>query len=404
LTPEQVDHLLEELREYHELFSPLFFRKEQRKWAFEYLQGLMSPIPRKSIEPMALHLPAGNVREMQQFIGAGAWDDGALLQRHRALVAESLGEEAGVLIIDGSDFPKKGEESVGVARQYCGATGKVDNCQAGVFLGYAGSRGSTLLDCRLYMPDQWHTPRWRKRRKRCGVPEELEFRTHPELAGDMIEAAREAGTLPGQWVTFDENFGRNPDLLDRVDGLGLWYLAEVPVSTQVWEKAPQTYVPSAPARGRRPTKERLRPGEPKAIRVDELSKGLSPRRWRRYFVKDGEKGVQEAEFAFVRATAVRNKLPGSSVWVVFRRGLEPGSELKIYLSNAPADTPRDEFVRVSGMRWPIETCFREGKEILGMDQYEVRSWRGWHHHMTLVILAHHFLVRLKLKRKKALRH
>jgi len=158
LAPRDVEGLLDELRAYHASFSPLFARAEQRHWALQYLQGLLLDLPRKSVEPMALALRDGNIRAMQQFIGEGAWDDTAILAAHQRLVAQTLGEPDGVLIVDGSEFPKKGEASVGVARQYCGALGKIANCQAGVFVAYASQKGYTLLDRRLYMPAVWFTP------------------------------------------------------------------------------------------------------------------------------------------------------------------------------------------------------------------------------------------------------
>jgi len=158
LSAEDVVHLADELVRYHAEFAELFFRKEQRHWALKYLQGLLLPAGGKSVEPLALRIEGGKVRSMQQFVGVGAWDDEALLVRHAELVAGSLGQADGVLIVDGTDFPKKGQYSAGVGRQYCGATGKVDNCQASVFLAYASSLGHALLDRRLYLPQEWFEP------------------------------------------------------------------------------------------------------------------------------------------------------------------------------------------------------------------------------------------------------
>jgi SRSO17 transposase len=299
LSAQDVVALADELQAYHAEFSGLFFRQEQQQWALKYLAGLVQPEGGKSVERLALRVPGGNVRNMQQFIGEGAWDDATILEKHAALVAESLGEADGVLIVDGTDFPKKGKHSVGVARQYCGATGKVDNCQAAVFVAYASRHGHTLLDRRLYLPKDWFEPASRTRWERCGIPEGTSFRTKLELAWEMIE-----------------------------------------------------------------------------------------------------KGPIRARFAFVRVVAARDQRPGPDLWVVFRRSMSDPSELKMFLSNAPVETPKAELVRLSGMRWPIQTCFEEAKGNLGMAQYQTRSWRGWHHRMTLVILAHHFLVRLKLRHKK----
>ena len=155
LSEENVAQLADALGAYHGEFAELFFRKEQTHWSLKYLEGLLLPSPSKSVEKLALSVPGGHVRNMQQFLGIGAWDDAAILQKHAELVAESLGEPEGVLIVDGSDFPKKGKYSAGVMRQYCGATGKIDNCQAGVFLAYASAKCHTLVDRRLYLPQEW---------------------------------------------------------------------------------------------------------------------------------------------------------------------------------------------------------------------------------------------------------
>jgi len=403
LSAEDVLHLAEELQAYHREFAELLFRREQRHWALKYLEGLLLPAgDNKSTERLALRLTGGNVRNMQQFLGEGAWDDDALLAHHAELVAESLGEADGVLIVDGTDFPKKGLHSVGVARQYCGATGKIDNCQASVFLAYASARGHTLLDRRLYLPQAWFESASRDRWERCQIPEGTAFRTKPELAWEMIEKLHPQGCLPFRWLTCDEAFGDNHDFLRRLEALPRVYLADVSVSTLVWLERPRTEVPPAQAPGRPPSRERVGEGTP-PLRVDALAAQLPKSAWRLYRVKAGEKGPIRAQFAFVRAVAAREGLPGPDVWVVFRRSRSEPQELKVFLSNAPGDTPPGELVRVSGMRWPIETCFEEAKGSLGMADYQTRVWRGWHHHMTLVILAHHFVVRLRLRHKKGLR-
>ena len=399
LSEKDVKQLAKELVRYHRDFKDLFFRKEQSHWALKYLQGLLLPTRNKSVELVALTVEGGSVRDLQRFIGEGAWDDEAVLKKHAELVAESLGDPDGVLIVDGSDFPKQGKYSAGVARQYCGATGKIDNCQAGVFLAYASERGYTLLDRRLYLHKEWFDPDSQERWARCRIPDGVAFRTKPQLAWEMIEAAIANGDLPFSWVTCDEAFGDNHEFLGHLEQAGISYLADVSISTLVWLERPQTAIPPPKRSGRPPSRERLVPGTPKPIRVDKLAAQLPKRAWRKYWVKDGEKGPIEARFAFVKAVAVRGKLPGPDVLVVFRRSLGDPPETKVFITNAHADIPRKQLVRISGMRWPIETCFEEAKGNLGMDGYQTRSWRGWHHHMTLVILAHHFVVRLKLKHK-----
>ena len=214
LTPEEIEGLADELVAYHAEFSDLFYRREQAHWGYKYLQGMMAPIEQKTIQPMAMALEGGNIQAMQQFIGQGQWEDEKLLQKHRELVDETLGEEDGVYIVDGSGFPKKGEHSVGVARQWCGILGKVENCQVGVFGGYASRQGYTLVDHRLYLPEEWfdeaHQERWRK----CGIPQETLFKSKPELALDMLQAGVAQGSLRFRWVTCDEAFGSNPRFLD----------------------------------------------------------------------------------------------------------------------------------------------------------------------------------------------
>ncbi len=405
LTPHDLAGILDELRTYHAIFSPLFCRPEQRAWAETYLHGLLLDIPRKSIAPMILHLRGADrnaVRAMQQFVGEGAWDDTTILRRLWLEVASDLGDDDGVLILDGSDFPKQGQESVGVKRQYCGELGKRANCQAGMFLAYASQRGYALLDRRLEMPEDWFTDAYADRRAACGVPDAVTFTTKPMLGWAMIEAVVPAGGLACRWVTCDEAFGCNTALLDKIAGRGLWYFAEVPHDTRVWRERPDSAVPVWSGRGPKPTRERLLPEAPAPEEVQTIAAALPADQWQQHVIQEGSQGPQVAEFALVRVVAVRDGLPGPAVWLVLRRSVTDG-ELKTYLCNAPADVPQQRLVRMSGMRWPIETCFEVSKQELGMGDYEVRSWRGWHHHMTLVILALAFLVRLTGRFEKTLR-
>lgn len=402
ITPNQVTNLLPELKRYHERFSPLFRRKEQRRWSLLYMQGQFMEIRRKSIAPIAWAVEGGDKQGLHEFIAVGSWDDEAILEEHRRFVAETLGHPDGGLIIDGTSFPKKGTYSVGVARQWCGALGKVANCQTSVLAAYASPEGCTPVDFRLYLPESWFEEAYQERWERCRIPEGTTFRTQPELAGDMIERLHREQVLPFRWVTIDEQFGQNTVLLDRIRDAGLWYLAEVPHSTQVWARRPRTSMPPRRPRGRPPSRAQLASGEPPAVRVDELARRIEPDQWQSYRIKEGAKGPLVAEFAALRAVAVRDKLPAQEVWVIFRRKLGPAPELKVYLSNAPADTPLETFVYYSGMRWPIETAIEEAKSELGMDHYEVRGWKGWHHHMTMTLLSHHLLIHMREKLKKTL--
>jgi SRSO17 transposase len=403
LRPHDIDNLVDEVRAYHAIYSPLFQRREQREWAADYLHGLLLDIPRKSIEPMILALrgdDANAIRGMQQFIGAGAWSDQRILERHWCEVDQTLGDEDGVLTLDGSDFLKQGRESVGVKRQYCGEVGKRANCQAGVFLGYASHGGYSVLDRRLYVPQEWlEDEAFAKRRHKCGIPPDLSFKTKPQLGWDMIRSVVDHQVLRCRWVTCDEGFGRDGAFLAQVASSGLWYFAEVPQDTRVWRRRPETAVPQWSGRGRKPTRERLCPGQAEAEEVKAVAASIPSVQWSRQRIKEGSKGPLVADFAVSRVVAVRDGLPGPEVFLVLRRNLATG-ELKTYVCNAPVSTPLPTLVCLSGMRWPIEICFEEGKQYLGMGDYEVRSWCGWHHHMTLCILAHFFLVRQQQRLKK----
>lgn len=402
LSTGEVGALADELVAYHAEFSDLFYRKEQAHWGYKYLQGLMLPLEHKSIQPMAMALEGGDIQALQQLIGQGQWEDGKLLKRHRQLVDESIGEDDGAVIFDGSEFVKKGGHSVGVARQWCGHLGKVDNCQAGVFAAYASRKGYTLLDRRLYLHEEWFAPDHAALWKECGIPEGTPFRTKPELAIEMLEAITREASLKFRWVTCDEAYGEDPKFLDGVARLGKWYMAEVPHSTQVWLRRPQTGVPPWSGKGRKPTKAHLLPGQPKPKRVDQIANALPPTRWQAYQLKEGSKGPLVAQFAFLRVFPTREGLPGPAQWLALRRTLEDQPELKTYLSNAPLTLPKQERVRLTGMRWPVEAAIKDGRDELGMDHYMTRTWLGWHHHMTLCILAHHFLVRVQTRLKRGL--
>ena len=420
VTAQDVEAFAEEFAAYHARFAPLFARREQREWAEVYLRGLLvADVPRKNVEALALRLcgagpEAGRtVRALQQFLGEGAWDDDALLAEHQRLVDETLGEDDGVLLVDGSDVAKQGTHSVGVARQWCGSTGKKDNCQAGVYVGYASRKGYTLLDRRLYLPEPWFAEDHRERWRACAIPDDLVFQTKPSLAATLVEGVMQAHHLRARWLACDEGYGQDPTFLDRVAATGLWYMAEVSSATHVWplvdpatgeeRPRPQLWVPPqvASRKGPVPTTERLHPQSPSSLAVAQIAAALPSTAWHRYRLLEGSKGPLVADFAALRAVAVRDRLPGPAVWLLLRRPLPTDApdqderELKFYLSCAPPTTPLAALVRVSGLRWPIEACFAEGNEEVGMDHYETRFWRGWHHHMTLAILAHHFLVRLQ---------
>jgi SRSO17 transposase len=404
LAKRDLQAMAEELVKFHGLFHDLFVRREQRKWSEFYLRGQVSDLERKTAEPMVLALRGPDtsaVRTLQQFLSLGAWADEPILWRLQGLIAEELGEEDGFVIVDGSGFPKQGTHSVGVARQYCGHLGKVANCQHATFAAYRSSKGHAFLDRRLYMPEKWFDDAHASLRERYGVPKDLTFKTEPGLGLEMVEGLVERGVVPFRWVLADETYGADPKFLDGVEALGKWYFAEVTVATMAWVGAVEVEPAGKGPMGRPRTHARVVAGTPPRQQVRVLAEQLPGSAWRRYTIKEGTKGEIEAEFAFVGVTrSKRSGKPGQRATAVFRRSLEDG-KVKVYLTNAPTRVAKRELARVSGMRWPIETAFEEAKGEVGMDHYEVRTWRGWHHHMTQTFLAHFFLVRMRLRGKKS---
>jgi SRSO17 transposase len=384
------------LAAFHAAFVPAFHRPEQAAAADTYLHGLLSAQPRKTIERIAL-TQGVNVRDLQHFIGQSPWPLEPVVARHQQLIADTLGEPEGVVIIDESGVVKQGAASVGVAPQYCGAVGKVANCQVGVYLGYASGQGYTLLDGRVFVPEAWFDDAHADQRAACGLPDDLTFQTKPQLALALLQHAVRRDSLPFRWVAVDALYGDTPAFLDGVAALGKWYCAEVACATRVWLERPQVDLPAWSGRGRKPMRLRLALGQPGAQRVDRVMDRLPPLAWTRHVLKEGSKGPIICDFAAVRVTAVRDGLPGATVWLVIRRNVEDPTEVKFYLSNAPVTTPLATLVRMSGVRWAVECSFAESKGEVGLDHYETRSWVGWHHHMVLVMLAHHFLVRLRVQ-------
>jgi SRSO17 transposase len=399
LLPDDIEQFVEELAAYYRLFESAFHRPEQAKWGEVYLNGLLGDLARKTTERIALGL-GQNVRDMQHFIGQSPWPMEPILAIHQQIVADTLGETDGVALVDESGVVKQGEHSVGVAPQYCGSVGKVANSQVGVYLGYVSRKGYSVIASRLFMPKRWFEPEHADKRRACGVPEDVTFKTKPQIALDLLQEMQQRGELPFQWVAADELYGDSPAFRDGVAAMGKWYFTEIACSTLIWRCRPAVFLPPWSGRGKRPTKLRLRTPTNKPRRVDTLVAHVPKKSWTRATIKEGSKGPLVCDFAFLRVTEARGGLPGPQVWLVIRRNLDDPAQVKFYFSNAPRDVPVLDLVRVSGMRWPIESIFEEGKGEVGFDHYETRSWLGWHHHMLLSFLAHHFLVRLRLQLKE----
>jgi SRSO17 transposase len=396
LSQKDVASFSKELTKYMKRFAPAFQRVEQVQHSQVYVRGLLSNAMRKNVEQMALGL-GEKVRSLQYFIGQSPWAGEAVTAIHQDLIGETLGEEDGIALIDESSMVKQGEDSVGVVRQYCGSVGKIANGQVGVYVGYVSRKGYSLVEGQLFMPEAWFDEAYTERWQACGVPEELTFKTKPEIGLELLQKAENRGSLPFSWVAADELYGDSPTFRDGVDALGKWYFTEIKSTTPIWHTRPKVYIPKWKGHGRHPTRLRLRNPNQHPMQVKDLVRRIPKRDWVPAVIKEGSKGPIACEFAFLRVIESRGNLPAAELWLILRRNLEDPSILKYYFSNAPAQTPLNEFVRISGMRWPIETIFEEAKGEVGLDHYEMRSWLGWHHHMLLVALAHHFLMRLRIR-------
>jgi SRSO17 transposase len=396
LTEAEIAGLADALVRFHAQFQACFGRIEHRRLGLAYLSGLLSTTPAKSVEPIALaFLDAAAVRPLQRFMKSYGWDDAAMAATHQALLAETLAAPDGMLTVDSCEFPKKGTESVGVARQYCGAVGKVDNCQSGVFVGYTSEKGYGLVTSRLYLPESWCTPEQAQRRKDTWVPPDVPFQTKPQIARDLLAHLTQTGRFPAAWLGCDAVFGADWAFLDAVPS-GTAYFASVRANTPVFLAPPRVGVPRYRGRGRKPTTPRVTRG--RAVPVSQLAQSPACA-WTPVVLAEGAKGPIRAEVACLRVTPAVGGLPRATpVWLFLRR-LEDG-QLKYAFSNAPADTPLAALCRAATLRWPIEQCFQDGKSQVGMDHYEHRSWPAWHRHMLYVCVALHFLLRLRLRFKK----
>jgi SRSO17 transposase len=396
LSTKDVKLFLNELKKYMKLFKPAFERVEQIKKSLTYLHGLLGNATRKNVEQMALGQKE-KVRSLQYFVGQSQWEAEPVIAIHQGLIGESLGEEDGVVLIDESSAVKQGTESVGVAAQYCGSVGKIANGQVGVYLGYASCRGYSLIEGRLFIPDQWFEEEHTEQRQACGVSEYLVFKTKPEIGLELLENALKRDNLPFSWLAADALYGDSPAFRDGVAATGKHYFTAIKDNTLIWCAPPKVHVPQWSGHGRHPTRLRLSDTRKHPMPVKQLVQKIQKQDWVRAIIKEGSQGPIVCDFACLRVTESRGGLPAGELWLIIRRNLVDPTEVKYFFSNAPISTPLSEFVRISGMRWPIETSFEEAKGEVGMDHYEMRSWVGWHHHMLLVCLAHHFLVRLRIQ-------
>lgn len=397
LSEQDVYTLAEELTNFHHEFHSCFVRPEQERLGLAYIQGLLSDLKAKSIEPMALEIIGEkSVRSMQRFMKTYRWDHQAMLQSLQDMVVQSLGSAEGMITVDASEFPKKGTKSVGVARQYCGRMGKVENCQSGVFAGYTSEKGYCLIDCQLYMPEKWFSNDYQDRRQENLVPEDLSFQTKQEIGLELI--TRASKKFPARWIGCDTVFGSDENFLDSLPE-GLYYFTDVKKNEKVYLEKPEVGVPQYQGRGRRPVNPKVI-SDHRTYKVKELAKSKELT-WHRIKLEEGAKGPLLAYVACLRVYPSREELPWEDpVWLIIRKRTD--GQVRYAFSDAPESISLQELCQVSCWRWPIEQCFEEGKSHLGMDHYEHRSWPAWHRHMIYVMLAMHFLFRLRQRLKKRL--
>ncbi|MBM4030124.1 MAG: IS701 family transposase [Planctomycetes bacterium] len=387
----EIQRLARYIREYQDRFDPLFGRAGTRRWAREYMGGLLMDMERKNCWQIAeaRKIPAQNLKSLQHFLYGSPWDWKPVLAEMGRMVDEHLGSDDGIVVVDESGVRRWGEKSVGIARQYIGRLGKVDNGQVGVYLAYACEQGQAFLDARLFVPEAWfEDPR---RCREAGIPDDAIFRTKPELAAAMVESARARG-VRARWVTADEVYGDAPEFLDVVDAVGWWYVAEVQTTVEVWPVRPKTLPPSPRgAIGRPRKKPRLARDSDRSAPVAVLGGRLAEKDWRRIAVAQGPEGRRVYDFAFLRVVEKRGGLPGRDAWLMVRRSLDQTPEIKHYLSNAPRNVDLERMAAVGSERWRVDGAIKEAKGQTGLAESEGRNWKHWHHHTTLSMLAHAFL-------------
>jgi len=377
VTPDTVRDRADRLTTFLQRYLPRFYRVEQRATAALVIRGRLGGLERKTSEPIAIE--AGLPRKpVQFFVGSGKWDDEAVMAELRAHVGEELAGPDGVVIVDPSGFPKKGAESCGVDRQWCGRLGKVDNCQIGVFLAYATEAGYAPLDRRLYLPESWANDE--ARRQKSHVPGDIKFQETWRIALDLLD--RSLPGLPHGWIVGDDELGRASEFRAALRQRGERYVLDVPCNTTVRD-----------LERRRPPRRKAGVGrrrEVPFVRADAWAACQPEARWERITVRDGEKGPLVVDAMSVRVRTKQDRHVGPEERLVVIRPVGE-SRVDYALSNASPETSLAEVVRAQRQRHRIEEVFGVGKGEVGLDHYEVRSWVGWHHHMTLCLVALWFL-------------
>jgi SRSO17 transposase len=345
----------------HARIAGRFRRSEARERAKRYLLGLLDRVDRKNGWQLAEHVGERGPQGIERLLNAADWDVDAVRDDLRAYVVEHLGAPDGVLVIDETGFLKKGTKSVGVQRQYSGTAGRIENCQIGVFLGYASAAGRAFIDRELYLPEGWVEDMGR--RHEAGVPENVRFATKPELAKAMLQRAF-AADVPAAWVVGDEVYGNDPGLRQWLDGERRPYVLAVSANHPLWQNGER-------------------------VRADVVVRTLPEEAWATHSAGAGSQGERLYDWAMIRLPD--DDSGQDAHWLLARRSRHEPTEFAYYRAFGPRETGLAALARVAGARWTIEVCFEDAKEVVGLDQYEVRTWIAWYRHITLGLLAHAYL-------------
>lgn len=385
----ELRRLRPELDVFVERYLPLFGRAENQPHAVEFVHGLLGGAERRNVENIAQAVKGGVVRTLQKFIAQGCWDDAVVLTELRRHVAATLGAAGATINVDETGFPKKGTKSVGVKRQYSGTLGRIDNCQVGVMANYCSGGGHTLIDRRLFLPEEWADDG--ARREEAGVPRDVIFRTKPELALEMVQSAAREG-VPFEWVGGDSVYGDSPTFVQGLRALEKWYVLDTSSDARVWLKQPRMRrLGRVGQRGGRPTTKAKPLTKP--IPVTEALATLPPAAFQRITVSEGSQGPIIYEYAELTVWFSEEGLPAEEPErLLVRRSLGQEPDVKYHRSNAPPDIPLAQVASQRALRWTIEQDIQAGKGESGLDEYETRGWIGWHHHTALSLLGLLFLV------------
>jgi SRSO17 transposase len=383
----------DELDVLKERLGPLFVRPEPRQQAGLYLEALLSGAQRKNGWQLAEQIGDARPWRTQRVLSHVQWDQDAARDICRDYVIEHIGRPDGVLVVDETGFLKKGKHSAGVARQYSGTAGRIENCQIGVFLAYASSKGHALIDRALYLPEAWCVDA--ARREEAAIPEAVEFATKPVLARQMIEHALDAG-ISCAWVLGDEVYGSDHKLRAALERRQQAYVLTVRSNEQVWARVAK--VPASCLRLVGRPGEGVRAKKTGWYTALELADACPASAWRCHSAGAGTKG--ERFYDWARVPQARRGPPQAQRWqhwLLIRRHRQDPEDRTYYVVFGPADTNLATLARVAGRRWTVEECFEVAKQEVGLDEYEVRSWQGWYRHITLAMLALAFLVAMRVK-------